>query len=76
MAAIVYEYLTDKEKNDILSSHIRSNEYSIYNLAVKKIEEMAGTASAETLADIDNQILDFQNKIAVLKTEQSVLVLE
>lgn len=77
MEDLIYEYLTDKDKNEILGSHIRSHEYSMYNLEVSRTE-------AESLPIIDQAVIDslnlkiaeIQSKIAALKAKQALLVIE
>lgn len=76
MASIIYDYLTDGEKNDILVSRIRSNEYAIYNFEINKIEEASGGNNQTIISDLDLEIQKLKNKIDALKAEQATLILE
>lgn len=76
MTSIIYEYLTDNEKNEILISRIRSNEYAIFNFEINKLEEANAANSPTVLADLDIEINKIKDKIAALKAEQAKLVLE
>lgn len=76
MASVIYEYLTDAEKNEIISSHIRSHEYTIYNLEISKLEAQAETIVDEsTINSLNAKITETQAKISALKTKQSALTL-
>lgn len=77
MDSIIYEYLTDEEKNGILSSHIRSHEYAIYNMEISKLEAQAEAMVDQSVVDSLNlKISEIQSKIAALKIKQQELVLE
>ena len=76
MSDIVYEYLTDKEKNDILVSRIKSHEYTIYGAEITKLElSSLDPVDSIALASAEQQILDVQNKITLLKSKQETLSL-
>lgn len=76
MSNIVYEYLSDKEKNDILTSRIKSHEYTIYGLEINKLEVLSiQTLDSDLLSSLEQQISDIQNKIDLLKSEQDSLSL-
>lgn len=77
MAVVIYDYLSDAEKNEILASRIKSIEYTIYNLEASKIE-LAATSSenAATVDEIDSQITMNLSKKEILKQEKAKLILE
>lgn len=69
MANIEYEYLNDADKNNIVINHIRSVEYNLYNLEIQKV--IANTATnkdQQLIAQLDQEIVDGQAKIAELKS--------
>ncbi len=68
MANIEYEYLNNADKNNIVINHIRSVEYNLYNLEIQKV--IANTATnkdQQLIAQLDQEIVDGQAKIAELK---------
>ena len=75
MSSIIYNYLTDSEKNEIIATRIRSNEYALYNMEVTKVEEQNGDNRAEILSEMDSEIEKLQDKVTALKAEQAKLVL-
>lgn len=76
MSELQYEYLSDKDKNDIIVSHIKNHEYTIYGMVMNKIQLSANTVVDESvIANIDSEIADIYKKIEVLKLEQAKLVL-
>lgn len=77
MNPLIFEYLTDSEKSEIIISRIKSHEYTIYNLEINKLEaELDSNFDQSSINAIDIRISDLQSKIAALKAEQSTLVLE
>lgn len=76
MSNIVYEYLSDKEKNDIIISRIKSHEYTVYGAEITKLEILSiNPVDSVALAAAEQQISDVQSKIALLKSEQDSLSL-
>ena len=74
MSAIAYQYLSDNEKLEILGSHIRSLEYTVYNLEVSKLAAQAvSTPDLIEIDNINNQITEVNAKIAALETEKATL---
>lgn len=66
--------LTNQEKSEIISQHLKALEYSKYNVEVNLIEENAAPGSAEgAIADIQNQIDKANLKIAALVAELAEL---
>lgn len=68
MSEIAYEYLDDRDKNNIVINHIRSVEYNLYNLEIQKtLANVATNKDQQLLAQLDQEISDNQAKIAELK---------
>ena len=66
--------LTNQEKSEIISQHLKALEYSKYNVEVSLIEENAAPAGSEgAVTDIQNQIDKTNLKIAALVAELAVL---
>ena len=71
----VYKYLTDQEKQEIIVSHIKSNEYNLYNIEVTKVEELASSNPNQSRIDaFDAQISEIQLKLAALTVELAKFV--
>lgn len=69
-----YYYLSEQERVDIIVSHIRSNEYNLYNVEIGKLEELASpTPDQSKLDSYDLQILEYQSKISALVAEKDSL---
>lgn len=67
--------LTNQEKSEIISQHLKALEYSKYNFQVSLIEENASPAASEgAVTDIQNQIDKTNLKIAALVAELAALV--
>lgn len=75
MTSIIYNYLTDEEKNNVIISHIKSNEQSLFNTELKRIEAIASSASEDVVLELDSQISVIQTVISSLKDQQALLVL-
>jgi hypothetical protein len=66
--------LTNEEKSEIISQHLKALEYSKYNVEVNLIEENAAPSAAEgTISDIQSQINKANLKIAALVAELAEL---
>lgn len=70
MTAIEYSYLTETDKQNIIESHIKALEHSLYNVEISKVEATASGLDASTY---DAQITDFQTRIAALEEKLSAL---
>ena len=67
--------LTNIEKSEIISQHIKSLEYSKYNVQINLIEENAVPEPAPSaIAQIEDQIENANLKIAALVAELSKLL--
>lgn len=74
MADFSYEFLTDSDKNQIIVSHIKNHENTLYSLEVTRIEMMSDSVIDQQSIDaIDFRIFDVQQKIFALKNERSKL---
>ena len=74
MSEITYEYLDDRDKNNIVINHIRSVEYNLYNLEIQKtIANVSTNKDQQLLTQLDQEITDGQAKIAELK---ALLIIE
>ena len=70
---MTYE-LTTQEKTDIVNQHLRSLEFSIYNLNLSILEEESKSTPDETiLASLNSNLLDFNAKKTALLAELSAL---
>lgn len=68
MSEIEYEYLDDRDKNNIVINHIRSVEYNLYNLEIQKtLANVATNKDQQLLTQLEQEISDNQAKIAELK---------
>ena len=68
MSEITYEYLDDRDKNNIVINHIRSVEYNLYNLEIQKtLANVATNKDQQLLTQLDQEISDNQAKIVELK---------
>jgi hypothetical protein len=66
--------LTNQEKSEIISQHLKALEYSKYNVQVSLIEESASPSATEaTATDIQNQIEKANLKIDALVAELAKL---
>jgi hypothetical protein len=66
MSETSYEYLDDRDKNNIIINHIRNLEYNMYNLEVSLA--LAGS-DAESSTALNAEIEENKTKIATLKTK-------
>lgn len=68
--AETYEYLDDKDKNNIIINHIRNIEYNMFNVEISIMATEAGSApdKAEIIAGMQDEIAEAKAKIAELKT--------
>lgn len=74
MANIEYEYLDDRDKNNIVINHIRSVEYNLYNLEIQQtLANVATNKDQQLLAQLQQEVTDSQAKIAELK---ALLIIE
>lgn len=67
--AETYEYLSDEEKTNIITNHLRNLEYSMYNNEVSLIAIRDGgvTTQEEYEATLQSDIDDIKAKIVALK---------
>lgn len=76
MVSLIYNYLTDSEKNEIIESRIKSHEYAMFNTQITKLEFLSvDPVDQIVINDLETQILDLQAKIDLLKSEQAKLTL-
>lgn len=69
-----YLYLTDEEKKDIITSHIRGHEYNLYNVEISRLEEAASPTPVQSKLDLyDLQSDEYKAKIAALIAEKDKL---
>jgi len=74
MSEITYEYLDDRDKNNIVINHIRSVEYNLYNLEIQQtLANVATNKDQQLLAQLQQEVTDSQAKIAELK---ALLIIE
>lgn len=66
MSETTYEYLDDRDKNNIIINHIRNIEYNMYNLEISLALSGSDTASVDA---ITTELEESQNKIATLKSK-------
>jgi hypothetical protein len=70
---MVYE-LTTQEKTDIVNQHLRTLEFSVYNLELSIMEEEAKSAPEETtLGSLNSSLLDLNSKKSALLAELASL---
>jgi hypothetical protein len=70
---MTYE-LTNEEKETVVNQHIRSLEYSKYNVQVSiKVENAAATPNTVTVADLNTQLTDLNAKLVVLAAELALI---
>jgi hypothetical protein len=70
---MVYE-LTTQEKTDIVNQHLRTLEFSVYNVELSIMEEEAKSAPEETtLALLNSSLLDLNSKKSALLAELASL---
>lgn len=68
MPEVTYEYLDVRDKNNIIVNHIRSVEYSLYNVEIQKVLADAATNRDEQLlTQLSQEIADGVAKIVELK---------
>lgn len=68
MPEVTYEYLDVRDKNNIIVNHIRSVEYSLYNVEIQKVLADAATNKDEQLlTQLSQEIADGVAKIVELK---------
>ena len=66
---MTYE-LTNQEKADIVTQHIKNVEYSLFNLGLSLVEEQAvATPNAENIASLNSQITELNAKKTALLAE-------
>lgn len=66
--------LSNEDKISIIIQHKRNVEYSKYNAQLSLIEENAITSpNQETIKTLNDQILEFDKKIAALDKELSLI---
>ena len=67
--AETYEYLSDEEKTNIITNHLRNLEYSMYNNEISLIAIRDGgvTSQEEYEATLQSDIDDIKAKIVALK---------
>jgi hypothetical protein len=66
MSETSYEYLDDRDKNNIIINHIRNLEYNMYNLEISLA--LAGSDTESSTA-LNAEINEGKTKIATLKTK-------
>jgi hypothetical protein len=66
MTDTTYEYLDDRDKNNIIINHIRNLEYNMYNLEISLA--LAGSDTESSTA-LNAEINEGKTKIATLKTK-------
>ena len=66
MSETTYEYLDDRDKNNIIINHIRNLEYNMYNLEISLALAGSDTASVDALTA---ELTESQNKITTLKSK-------
>lgn len=66
MSETTYEYLDDRDKNNIIINHIRNIEYNMYNLEISLALAGSDEASKEAL---QTELAENISKIATLKTK-------
>lgn len=67
-----YVLLSNAEKLSIIESHIRSNEYNLYNVEMSRVEEAASASPDQARLDtFDLQISEYHAKIAALVVEKA-----
>lgn len=70
---MTYE-LTNEEKEQVVSQHLRSLEYSKYNVHVSlKVENAVSTPNSTTIADLNAQLADINAKLVVLAEELTLI---
>jgi hypothetical protein len=66
MSETSYEYLDDRDKNNIIINHIRNIEYNMYNLEISLALAGSDTSSVDAL---ETELEQNKDKIATLKTK-------
>ena len=66
MSETTYEYLDDRDKNNIIINHIRNLEYNMYNLEISIA--LAGS-DADARGALTTELEDNKSKIVVLKSK-------
>lgn len=70
---MTYE-LTNEEKANVVSQHIKSLEYSIYNIELSIVEENAvATPNTGNLASLNEQLVPLNAKRSALLAELATL---
>jgi hypothetical protein len=70
---MTYE-LTNEQKSDIVNQHLRSLEYSIYNIELSIMEESARLAPEDSMLDsLNSSLSDLNAKKTVLLNELASL---
>jgi hypothetical protein len=71
---MTYE-LTNEEKEAVVNQHLRSLEYSKYNVQVSiKVENAVAAPNATTISDLNIQLADINAKLAVLAEELALII--
>jgi hypothetical protein len=71
---MTYE-LTNEEKEAVVNQHLRSLEYSKYNVQVSiKVENAVVAPNATTISDLNTQLADITAKLAVLAEELALII--
>ena len=65
--------LTKEEKINIVNSHIKALEFSLYNAQLDLLEANAGSVDSQFIAEINNRILEIESKQAALEAEKESL---
>jgi hypothetical protein len=67
--------LSNEEKANIISQHLKNLHYNKFNIEISIIEENAkNTPEAEALANLNTQITDLNSRITALEAELDKLV--
>jgi hypothetical protein len=66
MSETTYEYLDDRDKNNIIINHIRNIEYNMYNLEISLALAGSDVTSVDAL---ETELEENKTKIATLKTK-------
>lgn len=65
--------LTNADKMSVLNQHLKSTDFSIYNLQIDLLEANAGTVDAELVASINSRLSALTTKRAVVQAELDLL---
>lgn len=61
--------LTNADKISVLNQHLKSTDFSIYNLQIDLLEANAGTVDAELVASINSRLSALTTKRSVVQAE-------